>query len=187
MTQFPAQRRVYESSPVAERLARQLRKDSPGGCWIFSGKSVGGSGYGMISTVRDGKRVKASAHRVAFVLANNLELTDIEGKFVCHKCDVRLCCNPEHLFLGTHQDNVDDMHRKGRGPVMGFHGEINGKAKMTAASVAEARAAAASGASVLSLANKYGVCWSSMDKLISGKTWATVPMPVDNPYRKPTE
>ena len=37
-----------------------------------------------------------------------------EGMYVLHRCDVRDCCNPSHLFLGTHLDNLEDMNKKGR-------------------------------------------------------------------------
>jgi hypothetical protein len=38
------------------------------------------------------------------------------GSLVLHRCDVRNCVNPDHLFLGTYKDNMDDMYSKGRGP-----------------------------------------------------------------------
>jgi hypothetical protein len=52
-------------------------------------------------------------HRLAFAEANGLDVFDLGG-LVLHKCDVRACINPEHLFLGTYQDNMDDKVAKGR-------------------------------------------------------------------------
>ncbi len=51
------------------------------------------------------------AHRVAYELATG---PIPEGMVVCHRCDTPACINPDHLFVGTQQDNIADMHRKGR-------------------------------------------------------------------------
>ena len=96
----------YEGVPVKERL---LNKSYPNknGCWIWHGKANDG-GYGIIKI--DG--IEHRAHRISFEIFIG-EIPD--GILVCHTCDVRNCINPEHLFLGTHQDNSDDMISKGRG------------------------------------------------------------------------
>jgi len=65
------------------------------------------NGYGMF---RSGSKLWLT-HRMAWVF----EYGDIpDGMFVCHHCDRPCCVNPEHLFLGTHQDNMDDKMSKGR-------------------------------------------------------------------------
>jgi hypothetical protein len=61
--------------------------------------------------VADGVRVSSTAHRMAWIFTHG---PVHDGLFVLHKCDNPSCCNPEHLFLGTHQDNMTDMVNKGR-------------------------------------------------------------------------
>ena len=71
------------------------------------------SGYGECSIRRykEFSKKKWRVHRLSYTS----QVGDIpDGLFVCHKCDNRKCLNPDHLFLGTHQDNMDDMHNKGR-------------------------------------------------------------------------
>ena len=76
------------------------------GCWIWTA-SKGGHGYGDLRT----KHAHYTSHRLSWLI----HYGDIpEGMFVCHKCDTRLCVRPDHLFLGTHQDNMADMRRKKR-------------------------------------------------------------------------
>ena len=96
-------------------------------CWNWTGTKHH-SGRGV--TEWQGKQWIAS--RLSYVLTHG----DIQdGLFVCHSCDVPLCCNPIHLFLGTAQDNMDDQRLKGRNP----HGEKNGRHKVTTAQVEEIR------------------------------------------------
>ena len=76
------------------------------GCWEWN-LSLSGSGYGHAHENRKTKR----AHRMSY----EIFIGDIpEGMCVCHKCDNTKCINPDHLFLGTHQDNMDDMVIKNR-------------------------------------------------------------------------
>lgn len=87
---------------------------SPEGCWEWSlGKDR--VGYGRLKVQmgsRDCFRF-TSAHRYAYeVFVGPIP----ERMNVLHRCDNRSCCNPKHLFLGTQQDNMRDMHAKGRGP-----------------------------------------------------------------------
>jgi hypothetical protein len=94
-----------------ETIARfwsKVRQDNPDSCWPWPGEKSDG-GYGRF-TVR-GRRYRAS--RLAWELAHG---PIPKGLLVCHDCDNPPCCNPKHLFLGTHADNVQDRVEKGRSP-----------------------------------------------------------------------
>jgi len=94
-----------------ERLNRLSKVNNKTGCVEWTGALRNGYGRLIIGSRTDGSRKSVSAHRMSYEI-NFGEVT--EGLYVCHRCDNRKCINPEHLFLGTHQDNIDDRESKGR-------------------------------------------------------------------------
>jgi hypothetical protein len=90
------------------------------GCWIWA-EGKWSDGYGQFGYSIDKDTWKPiRAHRASWIIHRGAIPNDL---WVLHKCDTPLCVNPEHLFLGTNQDNMDDMMAKGRGTV----GLKNGK------------------------------------------------------------
>lgn len=77
------------------------------GCWLWI-KAIRRPGYGAMTV----NRRCTTAHRFSY---ENLVGPIPPGMFVCHKCDVRCCVRPDHLFVGTREDNGRDMKLKGRG------------------------------------------------------------------------
>ncbi len=110
-----------------ERLSN-LKTNQATGCWEFQGYCV--NGYGRLS--REGKRVYA--HRAVWEIVFG-EIPPV--LCVLHTCDNPPCCNPAHLWLGTHAENMEDKQAKGRGNQP--HGETNGQAKLTEPEVREIR------------------------------------------------
>lgn len=94
--------------PVCPRFIPRLAAVPYSGCWLWTG-AADSKGYGAISAWG---RVR-STHRVAWTLFRGPIPVDMT---VCHRCDVTLCCNPDHMFLGTHRENMRDMAAKGRAP-----------------------------------------------------------------------
>jgi hypothetical protein len=109
------------------------------------------------------------AHRVAWEIENG-PIPD--GLHVLHSCDNPPCCNPAHLRIGTHADNVGDMHERGRARSCGLAGERHPMARLTETQVAEIRARyAAGGVTQYELAPEYGISQAHLSKVVSGKNW----------------
>lgn len=109
------------------------------------------------------------AHRVAYVKAHG---PIPNGLHVLHKCDNPSCVNPDHLFLGTPKDNMEDKHRKGRQkyPGCSLPGEKNPKARLTLDQVKYIRATYQWGMGP-KLAKMFGVGVIQINRIVRGEAW----------------
>jgi hypothetical protein len=132
-------------------------------CWLWNA-SVHTNGYGKFSAGLGKNGGWENAHRVSYRLTKG-EIP--EGLVVRHKCDVRLCVNPDHLELGTKSDNAQDMMKRGRNRYINHPkpGETNPMSKLSDAQRSEIRDQLRAGAVRRILAQTYGVCRQTIDNL----------------------
>jgi hypothetical protein len=108
------------------------------------------------------------AHRYSYTLS----FGEIQGGLqVCHRCDVRACVNPKHLFLGTQRDNIRDMIRKGRRVSYDRRGARNPRALLNAADVLLIRRLRAAGESLAMIAERFSITRSNASNITNGYTW----------------
>lgn len=141
-------------------------------CWLWKA-STRGLGYGQFSFAHPIRgRINANAHRIAFTLWR----TPIPPNLiVCHHCDNPKCVNPDHLFLGTVKDNMQDCVRKGRACKDGCPpGEQHPKAKLKVDDVLFIRAQNKLGVGYKKLAKALGVNKKTVQAIITGRTWKQV-------------
>lgn len=151
------------------------------GCWGWKGMPDE-NGYGRIAIGGSVYR-QVLAHRLSYTLHYG---PIPEGMHVLHRCDNPPCTRPDHLFLGTHADNMADMKIKGRrkGRMIG---EKAPKSKLTAEQVMQIRSryrGRRQSPSMPQLAAEYGVNKSSIGRIIRGENWKHVTAQLTNPYRK---
>lgn len=134
------------------------------GCWLWK-RSKQLSGYGQWAFKLNGKYVVTTAHRLAYSFTSG----DIPaGMYVCHTCDVRACCNPKHLFLGTPMENIWDMTAKRRGAGRGGH---IARTKLTLDEVKDIRAAYVPRKGVAALAERYNVTPDHIRRVALKELW----------------
>jgi hypothetical protein len=153
---------------LANRLINGISEISETGCWVW-GRTTS-SGYGCLTVERKSVR----AHRLMYALSHGLDERELAE--VCHDCpggDNPRCINPEHLFLGTHGDNVRDMVAKGRhgGPPPAKHGVNNPSSKLTLQEVATIRQCLQDGETQSAIATRFGVSQSQISNIKRGIQW----------------
>jgi hypothetical protein len=154
----------YNGSTYCSRKCLFLANVAPqeNGCWTWKGyKRPGGYGEAYFGVRPNRERILA--HRLAYEVTKG----DPGALLVCHTCDEPSCVNPEHLFLGTIQDNMDDRNRKGRQA----RGERNGPAKLTEDQV---RAIRADPRMNTEIAKDYGVFETTVSTIKHRRTWKHV-------------
>lgn len=151
---------------LEERFWSKVNKDGPiqlhmnTPCWVWLAYH-NKSGHGRFSF--NGKL--GLAHRASWIIHNGKIPSGLD---VLHKCDNPTCVNPEHLFLGTHTDNMQDMVSKGR--LVTHPGEKNTNAKLTKSQVDEIRHKSTFTTQV-QLAKEYGVTQAAIWYIIKNRNW----------------
>lgn len=165
---------MKRTTSMSDHIWANAYPEPNSGCWLWTGAISTGrcGGYGVIRFgSRRTKLTQQRAHRVSYETFIG-EIQD--GMCVCHKCDVRSCVNPDHLFLGTKEDNARDMVSKGRWKT-GFHGGIaSGLAKLTDASVVIVRDMHRDGISQRKIALSLGINQAQISRILNGKAWTHV-------------
>jgi len=128
--------------------------------WLYVGKGR----YGKFSL--HGK--KFQAHRLSYFIYNGY--MPKKDEYVCHKCDNPKCVNPDHLFLGTQQDNMDDMVSKGRSP--NNHGDRNPRATLSQEDVDRMRLMYKNGMTRMEISSIFNTTETTTHNILSGRTWS---------------
>ena len=167
---------AFSPETIKRFWSRVQKTDS---CWLWiAGKTR--SGY---VSFRASNRA-LFAHRISWVLVHGRIPS---GMCVCHMCDIPACVNPEHLFLGTHAENMRDAANKNRFPKGEQHhahrspevmrpplGERNGNAKLRDEWIPFIRKRLAEGESQRSIAADYGVSHGMIGRISRGTAWRHV-------------
>ena len=165
---------LFEMNPLMSKSEKRFweRVDirGPNDCWFWTKALC--HGYG---SVRFERRI-CRAHRVAY------ELTFGKipgGLYCCHRCDNPICCNPDHLFVGTQKDNIQDCSRKGRKHA--FKGIDSPSHKLTEEDVLMIRSKYALGKNTQrDLANEFNINQRTVGRIINGERWGHIKEGLNN-------
>ncbi len=150
-------RHVFKSAN--EKFDNSFEMITESGCWIWK-EALTNSGYGTLNFNRKAQLAhRYSYERFIGIIPENLN--------VCHRCDAPCCVNPNHLFLGSAQDNINDKIIKGRQP----RGSALKSSKLIEWQVSEIKV---SNEKYTMLAAKFGVTPETISYIKRGKTWRHV-------------
>lgn len=139
---------------ITERFWSKVNVLGENECWEWQG-GKNSDGYGNVGKW-SGQWWKA--HQLSYYLTYG---SLPEGRCICHTCDNRSCCNPKHLWIGTHQENMDDMARKERA----------WGTRLSAKMAVEMRRERKAGATYRELRDKYGVSDAHITRILNKQAW----------------
>lgn len=150
---------------LVKRFSEKWKLNSDSGCWEWTA-SLAGKGYGQIKI--PGERKQMYAHRLSWMIHKG-EVP--QGKSVLHRCDNPKCVNPNHLFVGTHQDNSTDMKGKGRH----LYGERNDRSILTESDVRAIKTLLEEGSlPQWRIAEMFGIQQMQVSRIKRGLRWSHV-------------
>lgn len=154
-------RRAPNGTSLTERFWSKVDRRGPDECWLWTAGTQQPYGHGALWD--NGRMV--GAHRVSWLLHYG---PAPRGKWILHRCDVPLCVNPRHLYLGASERNVRDCFERGRSPYQ----------KLTVEQVQAIRASiTGTYGEQAALARAYGVTRSAIGDIVRGRRWAWVEQP----------
>jgi hypothetical protein len=154
--------------PLIDRfLGRVSMLPDASGCWLWTGLLT----KNQYAFMKLGQK-NITGHRLSWQLFRG---PIPERLYVLHRCDVRCCVNPEHLFLGTHRDNVMDMHKKGRWKPLRSRAGANGSnAKLTEEDVREIRRLRREKVPLKVVSSRFGIGVAHVVSICKYKVWTYV-------------
>jgi hypothetical protein len=158
----------WKNQSLFERFNSHWTMHEPSGCWVWTA-SCYPKGYGQFQMGTARQSQMRLAHRISYQLyVDRIP----EGIQVCHTCDNRRCVNPEHLFLGTQKDNIQDAMSKGRMILPEpKKGELNNANKLTVDQVKLIRESADSQRAV---ARQFGISQRQVGNILHRRQWSHV-------------
>jgi DNA-binding CsgD family transcriptional regulator len=171
--------RASRVGDVRERFFKRFEV-SKEGCWIWTGSKLqmGRYFYGAISGAIDGVRyfkpgARFGAHRASWILHYGPipKGEGAHGTVVMHKCDNPLCVNPEHLMLGSQQDNVRDMNEKIRGNTGGLVVKTGTQHRNASLTPEQLKYVVESTKTAVDVAKEFGVSRHCINKIRTGLSY----------------
>lgn len=139
---------------VLERFEEKYEPVTESGCWIWTAALWSGGRYGCFGY----KGKMQSAHKLSLLLYKGISTDD--KSHVLHKCDNTLCVNPDHLFIGSHTDNMQDMVKRGR--------HRSGREKLSDADKEKAKQMRTDGVEVKEIAELFNIDKGHASRLVKG-------------------
>lgn len=153
---------------LTENIWSKIKFGELNECWIWGGSKTQ-AGYGRIGFRKNGKNIFLLAHRIVYEAI----FSDFDSKLEVrhYVCGNPICCNPNHLKIGTHKNNMEDMVRMGRHWTIPHKGEENGQAKLKEEQVIVIKNRALNGEKYCDLAEEFGVSPPMISLIMRGIKW----------------
>lgn len=154
---------LHKLKYIKERFEAKFIPEPNSGCWLWEA-TTNPDGYGRFRY----KGTLTGAHRVSLMLYKEQENKNL---CVLHRCDTPCCVNPEHLYFGTHSENMKDRQSKGRGKFPGHKGDTHYRSQLTSEDVQVIKKEISKGVSDSVLGMLYGISAGAIGNIRRGKNW----------------